>query len=63
MSIFPLKPWNLATGLLETRWLNAVVRLKSKIHSKCRCDDSGNVAPTYIEISNGSIEFNDAMIN
>jgi len=39
-------------GLLETIWLNAVVRMRSKIYSKCRCDDTDNVALRDIETSN-----------
>ena len=62
MCIFPLKPLNLATGLVETRWRNAVVRLRSKIRSICRCDDIDNDVPRGIETSNGRIEFHNAMI-
>jgi len=47
---------------METRWLNAVVRLRSKIYSIYRCDDTDNVEPTDIETSNGNVEFNVAMM-
>ena len=56
MCISPLKPQSLSTGLVETRWLNAAVRLRSKIYSICRCDDTDNVAPRDRETSNVSIE-------
>jgi len=47
-----------------TRWLNAVVRLRSKIYEEYRCDDTDNVAPKDIglETSNKSEEFNDATV-
>jgi len=62
MRIFPLKPQNLAALLVETRWLNAVERLGPIIYSRCRCDDTDNISLRDIETSNGSIEFNDALI-
>ena len=62
MCIFPLQTLNLVTGLVETRWLNTVVQLRCKIYWIYLCDDTDNVAPMDIETSNGSIEFNFAMI-
>ena len=54
----------LATGLVGTRWLNAVVRLRSTIYEEYRCDDTDNVAPKDIglETSNKCEEFNDATV-
>jgi len=48
-------------GLVETSWLKAVVRLRSKIYSGCRCDDTNNVAPRDIglETSSTSLELDD----
>ena len=60
--VFPPQTTKPATGLVETRWLNAVVQLRFKIYSRCRCDDTDNVAPRDIETSNRSAEFNDATI-
>jgi len=60
--VFSLLNQKITVGLMETGWLNAVVRLRPKIYSRCRCNDTDNVAPRDIRTSNSSIEFNDAMI-
>ena len=43
---------NLATGLVETKWQNAVVWLRSKIYSIYRCDDTDHVVPKAIRRCN-----------
>jgi len=37
----------------------AIVRLRSKLYSRCRWDDTDNVALKHIETNNRSIECND----
>jgi len=41
---------------------NQMAKRRSKIYSRCSCDDTNIVAPKDVETSNRSIGFNNAMI-